>query len=70
MSGRTCSWFRRKHDFYDAVQIANDKEEGKIFQELVLVIGRRGTKSTMASCISARERQGASFDINFIHSSR
>jgi phage terminase large subunit-like protein len=29
--------------------------EGKLFQELVLVIGRRGTKSTLASCISNYE---------------
>jgi phage terminase large subunit-like protein len=29
--------------------------EGKIFQELILAIGRRGTKSTLASCISNYE---------------
>lgn len=32
-----------------------DDTEGKIFQELVLAIGRRGTKSTLASCISNYE---------------
>jgi len=32
-----------------------DETDGKIFQELVLCLGRRGTKSTMASCISNYE---------------
>ena len=32
-----------------------DDTEGKIFQELVLAIGRRGTKSTLSSCISNYE---------------
>lgn len=32
-----------------------DETEGKIFQELVLAIGRRGTKSTLSSCISNYE---------------
>lgn len=32
-----------------------DDTEGRIFQEIVLAIGRRGTKSTMASCMSNYE---------------
>ena len=32
-----------------------DNTEGKIFQELVLCIGRRGTKSTLSSCVSNYE---------------
>lgn len=32
-----------------------DDTEGRIFQEIVMAIGRRGTKSTLASCISNYE---------------
>jgi phage terminase large subunit-like protein len=32
-----------------------DDTEGRIFQEVVLAVGRRGTKSTLASCVSNYE---------------
>lgn len=43
------------HWLYEEGRCNVDITEGKIFQELVLALGRRGTKSTMASCISNYE---------------